>query len=187
MEHAVWAQTIILGLTALVVLWYTLETSRMRKQIARQTSLSLRPVVVFEFQQDTAPNRLLLAKNVGPGAAFNIATLPLNIVPGSDGWDIHFERIYSLGSQEQKRISYKMPVVVNAADKGYLFFPGTSSKRRDLRIEYQDVEGRRYRQDLAVHPQNESQSEDGYVIYSPIQELGFQKSRCWADASSSKV
>ncbi len=173
MECAVWTQTVVLGITALIIGWYTFETSRMRKEIVRQNSISLRPVVVFEFCQDAAHNRLLVAKNIGNGAAFNITTVPLNVVPGSDSWDIHFDRIHSLGSKERAEVAYTMPGLGSAdkGDRGYLFFPQAASKLRELRIEYQDVEGGRYRQDLTVHPKQEGSSGDGYVSYAALRKL----------------
>ena len=73
--NALWVQTGVLAITAVIIVWYTIETSRMRKEIARQTSVSLRPVVVFEFCQDAAYNRTLYAKNIGVGAAFNVTLL----------------------------------------------------------------------------------------------------------------
>ena len=163
---AMWTQTFVLAITALIVWKYT-------KEMARQTSISLRPVVVFEFNQDAAHNRCLMLKNIGRGAAFNITTVPLNVVPGSDSWDVHFERVPWLGSKERQQVLYGMPVLasIEKGDRGYLFFPQSTSKLRELRIEYQDVEGQRYRQDLTVHPRREGSSEGGYVTYSAIRKL----------------
>ena len=104
-------------------------------------------------------------------AAFNITTVPLNVVPGTEGWDIHFDRIYSLGSQAQEQVLFRMPVLERDQDRGYLFFLQVTQKPRDLRIEYQDVEGGQYRQDLTVHPKAESPSGNGYVTYASIQKL----------------
>src|SRR5260370_17370120 len=109
MECAVWTQTVVLGITALIIGWYTFETSRMRKEIVRQNSISLRPVVVFEFCHDAAHNRFLVAKNIGNGAAFNITTVPLDVVPGSDSWDHHFARIRSVHSQPTAPASHPTP------------------------------------------------------------------------------
>jgi hypothetical protein len=125
--------------------------------------------VIFEFRQDAAYKRMLVAKNIGQGAAFNITTAPLNVVSGTEGWDIHFDRIYSLGSQEQSEVLHGMPVVNR--ERGDIFFPQSATKLRELRIEYQDVEGRRYRQDLTIHPNEEGSSGSGYVTYAPIREL----------------
>ncbi len=173
MDWAVWTQTVVLVITAGIIVWYTIETSKMRREIARQNSISLRPVVVFEFRQDAAHNRLLLAKNIGHGAAFNIIVVPLNVVPGSDSWDIHFDRIHSLGSQEREEVQYTMPGLGSSdkGDRGYLFFPQATSKLRELRIEYQDVEGGHYRQDLTIYPKKEGSSGSGYVSYAPIRQL----------------
>jgi hypothetical protein len=142
----------------------------MRSEVTRQREISLRPVIVFEFLQD-ARGRLLVAKNIGLGAAFNIHTTPLNVVPGTGGWDIHFQRIYSLASHEKKSVAYKLAAITESLDKGFLFFPQLTEKQRELRIEYQDVEGGRYRQDLTVHPKPEG-SDSGFVTYASIQKLG---------------
>lgn len=170
MLFAVWTQTVVLSVTAFIIAWYTLETARVRRQITRQNSITLRPVVVFEFKQDVADNRQLIARNIGQGAAFNVVTTPLNIVAGSEGWDIHFDIVHSLGSQQVAEVGYRMPVINERYNRGHLFFPQATSRRRDLRIEYEDVEGGRYRQDLTVHPKQEG-ADSGHVTYAPIQPL----------------
>lgn len=172
---AVWAQNLILVIIGAIVAWYTIETKRVREEITRQTSISLRPVVVFEFREDAGHNRTLMAKNIGLGAAFNVVTFPLKIVPDSDALTIHFDVIHTLGSQERKEVSYRVPVFASEKDRGGLFFPQSTQRVRDLRIEYQDVEGGRYRQDLVIHPKDESVSSDGYVAYSAIQKLAAAK------------
>lgn len=170
MECAVWTQTVVLFLTGIVIAWYTYETRGMHKEITRQNSIALRPVVVFEFKQDEAHNRLLIARNIGQGAAFNIVTTPLNVIPGDEAWDIHFDSIHSLASHQWAEVGYRMPVLEERADRGYVFFPQATSKQRDLRIEYEDVEGGRYRQDLTVYPRKEG-ADSGHVTYAPIQPL----------------
>jgi hypothetical protein len=84
-------------------------------------------------------------------------------------WDIHFDRLHSLGSKEERGIAYTMAAL--DSDRGFLFFPQATSKIRELRIEYQDVEGGRYRQDLTVHPKKDGSSGNGYVSYAPLQKL----------------
>jgi hypothetical protein len=174
MGCALWVQTAVLAVTAAIICWYTVETSRMRREVARQNSISLRPVVVLEFKQDVAQNLSLLAVNIGHGAAFNVTTVPLNVVPGDDSWDIHFDRIHFLASQDKREVQYAMPNLASSdkADRGYIFFPQVTLKRRELRIEYQDVEGGRYCQDLTVHPKKEDSSAYGYVTYAPIRTPG---------------
>jgi len=172
MNKAIVFQTIILAVTALIVAWYTILTSKILRETTRQTGITLRPVVVLSFRQDAARNRCLSAKNIGQGAAFNVRIAPLNVVPGTSGWEIHFEPVHWLASQEEAEIRYKMPVVDSEkTDRGYLFFPQITSKSRGLRIEYEDVEGGRYRQDLTIMAHDEGAPGDGEVSYAPIQKI----------------
>jgi hypothetical protein len=63
--------TIILFSTFLVVAYYTYETQRMREEVAKQTSLSLVPVLTMVMNPDKTSSALMV-KNRGNGPAFNI-------------------------------------------------------------------------------------------------------------------
>jgi len=67
-------QTIILLETGIVLLWYTWETHKLRKEAQRQTEAQQRPFVILEPTQRTHSGDLigLRLKNIGNGAAINI-------------------------------------------------------------------------------------------------------------------
>jgi hypothetical protein len=60
-------QTFILLATAIVILFYTLETYKLRRETQRQIELQIRPFVIFQFT-----GRTISLKNVGNGTALNV-------------------------------------------------------------------------------------------------------------------
>jgi len=57
----------ILAITAIIILWYTLETSMMRQEVTKQNILLTRPIVVIELSDQKA-----FFRNDGKGPALNI-------------------------------------------------------------------------------------------------------------------
>lgn len=62
-----WIGTAILGVTALIVLWYTRETGAMKEEMIRQSRLQTRPVLTLVLGGGSPP----LLKNEGKGPALN--------------------------------------------------------------------------------------------------------------------
>lgn len=173
MLGAIWTQTLVLAITGVIVLYYAMETAKTRREITRQNLMVLRPVIVLDFYQDSSFNRALVIQNIGNGAAFNIDVEPLNIVPDTTAWDIHFDKIDFLKAHGSQEIKYVMPTIGHEGhrDRGSLFFPQETQKTRRMRIRYEDVEGGRYEVELGVYPRDAASSKAGYVSYSPIQKL----------------
>src|SRR5262245_29008515 len=63
---ALW-QLIVTVITAIVLIWYTIETYRLRKEAQKQTELQLRPFVILEVYQGN-----FSVRNIGNGAAVNV-------------------------------------------------------------------------------------------------------------------
>jgi hypothetical protein len=79
-EVAAWVNIVILATTGLVLIWYTVETRRLRiqaqrqvEEIQQQTEVQVRPFVIVEpyFADDTTHGKFL-ARNVGNGTALNV-------------------------------------------------------------------------------------------------------------------
>ena len=61
-----WINNAILFATAIIVLWYTVETSEMKRAIVKQNLLQTRPILILELDK---PHVLL--RNEGSGPALN--------------------------------------------------------------------------------------------------------------------
>jgi hypothetical protein len=70
------ALTIITGVTLVVLIWYTIETYKLRVAAQNQTTEITKPVValrtITESSDETDRTRALKVRNVGPGPAFNV-------------------------------------------------------------------------------------------------------------------
>ena len=65
-------QPLILTLTLCVLFWYTIVTSGLRKQAAKQNEIAVMPFVVLVLG-----NNLICYKNIGAGTAFDICIDPI--------------------------------------------------------------------------------------------------------------
>ena len=61
-----WVNNAILAFTAIIILWYTRETSKMKQEVAKQNLLLTRPLLILELN---SPKVFL--KNEGRGPALN--------------------------------------------------------------------------------------------------------------------
>ena len=61
-----WVNNAILAFTAVIVLWYTRETSEMKQEVAKQNLLLTRPILILELN-----NPKVFLKNEGRGPALN--------------------------------------------------------------------------------------------------------------------
>jgi len=69
-----YATILVLMFTLVVIVWYTVETKRLRTITQEQLSRSVLPLVVLDFRESSSNNNLVfpIIKNVGFGPAFNI-------------------------------------------------------------------------------------------------------------------
>ena len=61
-----WVNNAILAFTAVIVLWYTRETTEMKQEVAKQNLLLTRPILILELN-----NPKVFLKNEGRGPALN--------------------------------------------------------------------------------------------------------------------
>ena len=135
-------QTIAVGLTGLVLIWYTWETRRLGEEARRQTALQLRPYVIVEpvgvgdFQ----------VRNVGHGPAFNIRVADV-VVSEDEALIIHFPHpipvLVAGGADGLQQESSKQ-----GRDAGDFFLAHLASyatRPLSVTVECQDAEGRRHR------------------------------------------
>ena len=82
------SSNLILGVTALIVLFYTIETYKMRKAIADNTELNTRPILVLEidFQE-----KIAFVRNFSNFPAYNFEIV-----------DYRFEVLEKGGESEQQ-------------------------------------------------------------------------------------
>jgi len=137
--YAIWAQTLVLLATAIIIWRYTRETFLLRKEAVRQNDIALRPVVIPEFSMLTEKRMRLW--NIGHGAAIDIivdaqanhgsdkmVSLPIHYLQPSKEKDAAFE-----GSGES--------VTFFAISKLY---EGLKANSWTVRVRFSDVEGRSY-------------------------------------------
>jgi len=94
---------LILSITAGAIFLYTLETFLMRKEMIKQTELSIRPQIVTRIDEK---GEYFFFKNVGNGVAFNVLTNEKYLV-GALTVKIIFDRIDVLMPREEKKLGFK--------------------------------------------------------------------------------
>ncbi len=93
-------ETIILSITAVIVLWYTFETRLLRKSTQRQTEVAVQPFLVVEHDNETAA---VVIVNKGRGIARHIKFSLSDTDKGLD-----FVNIDSLCEGEKREISVRV-------------------------------------------------------------------------------
>ena len=59
------------SIVAIFLIWYAIETYKLRKQTAYQNKISIQPIIDFVYDPE-APKFVETLENVGAGAAFNL-------------------------------------------------------------------------------------------------------------------
>jgi hypothetical protein len=147
---ASWTQAAILLLTALAIIWYTLETRRLAKEVVRQNEISLRPLVLPEFAGD-ARQRILKLKNCGTGCALNVRISPIPIIPADDiglgPAEVRFESAYYMATGENLVTPVRVWAKGQPAQQSPFdnwFFPQYPGGEIMFTISFDDVEGGSY-------------------------------------------
>jgi hypothetical protein len=141
----------ILALTAAVVFWYTLETKRMKNEIAKQNLLQTRPILTINLR-----NRKPFARNEGRGPAlnatvknFSVRSAALNRVEFTEAmYDFHLPNFISVDS-EHELVMYKK----NGDSKGTVSEPEILfeiGKAIRITIQYEDIEGTAYETSMEI-------------------------------------
>ena len=98
---------ILTAATLLVLIWYTVETYRLRKAAQAQVESSTLPIVVFQSSKVAATAgwaewHRLVVRNLGTGPAFNIQFQPIPI--GDRVADFQFSRMLAAGEEQSVAI-----------------------------------------------------------------------------------
>jgi hypothetical protein len=155
-------QTVVLAITAILVWLYTRETARLRREIVRQNEISLRPVVVPIF--DEGPNRhIFKLRNVGGACAFNLRVQPMRRTAGGSDLKVSQETRFDsldylppgLPSGELPEIHFKQYSNGQPETEPFLqhwLFPASATALITMRIQFDDVEGGGYEQEISIEP-----------------------------------
>lgn len=150
---------IVSAATAFVVLWYTIVTHRMQKAVssqsrdlARQIRLSIMPAFAIEFVavRDTEhgnPNKVMQVHltNIGNGTAVSVAVQPLAMEHSVQHvGSYRFKEIVKIGQ------GATMPVEKTEASLPRFTDFEVASKTFVLVVQFQDIEGNRYKQDILM-------------------------------------
>jgi hypothetical protein len=169
-------QTIILALTLVTVLWYTIETRRMQKAVAAQVQLSVRQVnlsvlpffvayvgdVLVENERDRYIEALEL-ENIGNGVALNAKIDSLDIDLGEDMRQIYpdaylsFDPLMSISKRAKVLVTHLSFVSkeqennrIPQLDWMHHLKPPGAAKNYEMKIRFMDVLGNRYVQIIHV-------------------------------------
>jgi hypothetical protein len=158
---ATWVQNLILLVTAGIIVWYTIETYRLRREMVRQNVMSLRPLVLPEFVR--APNFGFFLKNCGAGCALNVRVSPIPIIAndnfGLGPSEVRFEPAYFMSVGERlgtpsKIWSAGVPTQRSPLDTWY--FPQLPGDEVKFEIYFDDVEGGSYKIPVTIHAETDS-------------------------------
>ncbi len=159
MIYAMWAQTTIFAVTAVLVWWYTKETGKLRREMVRQNEIHLRPVVVPIFEE--APNQhVFKLQNVGACCALNVRVQPIKHMFGqSTSHQIPHETIFNpldwLASGQAVEVRFTEFSNGKQVDYKFLqnkFFPAHVTSPVTITIVFDDVEGGRYERKISIEP-----------------------------------
>ena len=131
-------------LTFVVIVWYTKETYQLRKEMVRQNRLSLRPIVVPVF---TSLGSLTInISNVGAGCALNVRVSAVRIAEDVNfpEREIRFNRVSCLNAQTNEPLLHSIWESNKPATRGTGVSVFTTISKKQLTIEFEDVEGQKY-------------------------------------------
>ncbi len=151
--------TLALLATLGVIIWYSCETRRLRKETVRQTELQLTPHLILDYKED------LVCKNVGNSTALNVAVSTLIVSDDTTGdlvFEVTFSPLYLLEAKEEKKVNYsarfedkELEEIVNALlNQGRKFFPffpeETKKEEFSLTIDYKNLENVPFKTEVSV-------------------------------------
>lgn len=149
-------------LTFVVIVWYTIETSGLRKQMVRQNRISLRPIVLPRFEVQPVNVRTFRLHNLGGGCAKNVRVTPIPLPTDATfgaGCKIRFGCPYYMASGENLIIPYTMycndMALTESTSMDSWFFPrGHNKNEIKFSIQFEDIEGHKYEVPVTVLPKD---------------------------------
>ena len=138
----------ILTVTAIVVLWYTHETKRMKIEIAKQNLLQTRPILTMEFRSQKA-----FVRNQGRGPALNSRVKNFSSYSALRGvteyteetYDFHLPVFLALDSEHELMMLRKNVGTISEPD---IFFE--TGKTTHITIQYEDIERTLYETSIEI-------------------------------------
>ena len=166
------AVTILTLITAVALIWYTIETSGLRRATQKllreaqiQNEHSIQPIVMLEPANDhilekgaNMPAVQTVIRNLGSGAAFNISVEPLR----GPNTTIRFVHTMSLGAGQWGPVSLvrteNSEQVVSGAYEliQRMFHSNELDEGARSIVRYADVTGKRYRTTIIYHYDRQS-------------------------------
>jgi hypothetical protein len=144
-------QTWVVILTGLTIIWYTWETSLLRRATFAQRELQLRPLVLLEPKNDGG----FYAHNVGYGPALNVSFDDVTIDEAHEIVARFRETIYMIEAGKAANVSAETLKRGKPAGDFFLAHLDPQCANRDLqlRVRFQNAEMRPYSVTELVRPQ----------------------------------
>jgi len=149
-KYAVGIQTLILGITALIVSIYTYLTYRLWKESKIQTDLAQTPYLILRFCRDKS---CWFIKNIGLNTAtkIEIEGQKIFLIDVKKCLELRFETIEILEPKEEKKVPYKAfedgrEQVSDIAPYFFSIIPSSKPKKgkNKFRITYKNILGQKF-------------------------------------------
>ena len=143
-------QTVAVALTGLVVIWYTIETKKLRAESQKQTEIQQRPFVILKVEK-----RNFVLQNIGNGPALNVKVNPVQVSADHEIIIRFNEHHPTLVTEESLTISAESFKKGKSAGDFFLAHldPEYANRILNIVIEYQNIELRKYITKERVSPQ----------------------------------
>lgn len=155
----------IFAITAIIIFWYTFETSAMKKAIVEQNDILIQPILFLsiDFTRFTTFDRHFFLTNEGNGPAFNIKIedfelkdVQNNVSEGLGTYRIHpifylpkssnklYIKVFNLDGQNRIKINRNLGAYFNietSDDVNFEILP---------KINYEDSQGNKYQSEMKI-------------------------------------
>jgi len=143
----------------LVLIWYTIETQRLRRAAEKQNEISGMPIVALRLASgerrlgESLTLEFESLRNIGNGPAFNIDVTPIQEAP----FEVRFDPIRLLEPKDSQRLVYT--VLQDSLTSGFsktsmwlesVIETGQLGSEMAIRVSYSDASGKRYRSDHVI-------------------------------------
>ncbi len=161
--HLDFIKAVTLIATAGILLWYTIETYKLRKQSVLQTEIQIRPLLITHSFIIFGEEPRVIIKNIGNGVALNVETEDIVVHEPSIAaliWNgdtnepirVSFDKINVISQSEEKTLPMKVfidgPDVTNGPDAVKLIVAELGSRRAnrnyEFKLKYENINGDKY-------------------------------------------
>lgn len=141
------------------LIWYTIETQRLRRAAEKQNEVSVMPIVALRLSSgerrlgEPLSLKCQSLRNVGFGPAFNIDVSPIQKAP----FEVRFERVGLLEPKDSEDLQYT--VLQDAVKSGFskmsvwlesVISTGQLGSEMAVSVSYSDTSGNRYHSDHII-------------------------------------